>query len=59
MPSINSNTGAMFSVNASRKTDQDMATSMKRLATGERITNAGDDQLVQQFLTECYLKSKD
>ena len=43
MPSINSNTGAMFSVNASRKTDQDMATSMKRLSTGERITNAGDD----------------
>ena len=43
MPSINSNTGAMFSVNAARKTDQDMTTAMKRLSTGDRITNAGDD----------------
>ena len=43
MPSINSNTGAIFSVNAARKTDRDMATAMKRLSTGERITNAGDD----------------
>ena len=43
MPSINSNTGAMFSVNAARKTDQDMSTAMKRLSTGDRITNAGDD----------------
>ena len=43
MPSINSNTGALFSVNAARKTDQDMSTAMKRLSTGDRITNAGDD----------------
>ena len=43
MPSINSNTGALFSVNAANKTERDMSTSMKRLSTGERITNAGDD----------------
>ena len=42
MPSINSNTGALFSV-ASNKTERDMSTSMKRLSTGDRITNAGDD----------------
>ena len=43
MPSINSNTGAIYSVNASREADREMATSMKRLSSGERITNAGDD----------------
>ena len=43
MPSINSNTGALFSVNASRENDRDMSTAMKRLSTGDRITNAGDD----------------
>ena len=43
MPSINSNTGALFSVNASNNTERDMSTSMKRLSTGDRITNAGDD----------------
>jgi len=43
MPSINSNTSALYSVNASRKTDRDMETSMQRLSTGLRITNAGDD----------------
>ena len=43
MPSINSNTGAIYSVNASREADREMSTSMKRLSTGERITNAGDD----------------
>ena len=43
MPSINSNTGAMYSVNATQKNDREMTTSMKRLSTGERITNAGDD----------------
>ena len=43
MPSINSNTGALFSVNAARETDRDMSTAMKRLSTGDRITNAGDD----------------
>ena len=42
MPSINSNTGALFSVNATNKTERDMSTSMKRLSTGDRITNAGD-----------------
>ena len=43
MPSINSNTGALFSVNASRENDREMSTAMKRLSTGDRITNAGDD----------------
>ena len=43
MPSINSNTGALFSVDAARKTDREMSTAMKRLSTGDRITNAGDD----------------
>ena len=43
MPSINSNTSALYAVNASRKTDRDMETSMQRLSTGLRITNAGDD----------------
>ena len=43
MPSINSNTSALYSVNASRKVDRDMETSMQRLSTGNRITNAGDD----------------
>ncbi len=43
MPSINSNTGAIYSVNASREADREMSTSMKRLSTGDRITNAGDD----------------
>jgi flagellin len=43
MPSINSNTSALYSVNASRKTDRDMEVSMQRLSTGNRITNAGDD----------------
>ena len=43
MPSINSNTGAMYSVNATQKSEREMTTSMKRLSTGERITNAGDD----------------
>ena len=43
MPSINSNTSALYSVNAARKTDRDMDTSMQRLSSGNRITNAGDD----------------
>ena len=43
MPSINSNTSALYSVNAARKTDRDMETSMQRLSSGNRITNAGDD----------------
>ena len=43
MPSINSNTSALYSVNAARKTDRDMEASMQRLSTGLRITNAGDD----------------
>ena len=43
MPSINSNTSAMYSINAARKTDRDMDTSMQRLSSGNRITNAGDD----------------
>ena len=43
MPSINSNTSALYSVNSARKTDRDMDTSMQRLSTGNRITNAGDD----------------
>jgi len=43
MPSINSNTSALYAVNASRKTDREMDTSMQRLSTGLRITNAGDD----------------
>ena len=43
MPSINSNTSALYAVNASRKTDREMETSMQRLSTGLRITNAGDD----------------
>ena len=43
MPSINSNTGAIYSVNASREADREMSTSMKRLSSGDRITNAGDD----------------
>ena len=43
MPSINSNTSALYSVNAARKTDRDMEVSMQRLSTGNRITNAGDD----------------
>ncbi|MDA9807738.1 flagellin, partial [Alphaproteobacteria bacterium] len=36
-------TSALYAVNASRKTDRDMETSMQRLSTGLRITNAGDD----------------
>ena len=55
MPSINSNTGALFSVDAARKTDE-MSTAMKRLSTGDRITNAGMMRQAQQYLTECYLK---
>ena len=43
MPSINSNTGAIYSVNASREADREMSTAMKRLSSGDRITNAGDD----------------
>ena len=43
MPSINSNTSALYSVNSARKNDRDMETSMQRLSTGNRITNAGDD----------------
>src|SRR6056300_198917 len=43
MPSINSNTSALYAVNASRKTERDMEISMQRLSTGLRITNAGDD----------------
>ena len=43
MPSINSNTSALYAVNASRKTDREMETSMQRLSSGLRITNAGDD----------------
>ena len=43
MPSINSNTSAIYSINAARQTDRDMDKSMQRLSTGERITNAGDD----------------
>ncbi len=43
MPSINSNTSALYSVNAARKTDRDMEVSLQRLSTGNRITNAGDD----------------
>ena len=43
MPSINSNTNALYSINASRKTDRDMEDSMQRLSSGNRISNAGDD----------------
>ena len=43
MPSINSNTSALYSVNAARKTDRDMESAMQRLSSGNRITNAGDD----------------
>jgi flagellin len=43
MPSINSNTSALYSVNAARKTDRDMESAMQRLSTGNRISNSGDD----------------
>ena len=33
MPSINSNTGAIYSVNASREADREMSTAMKRLSS--------------------------
>ena len=54
MPSINSNTSALYAVNASRKTDRDMETSMQRLSTGLRITNAGDVSISLSVFLEAF-----
>ena len=43
MPTVNSNTAAMFALNKMTATEREMTTSMERLSSGKRINHAGDD----------------
>ena len=43
MPTVNSNTAAMFALNQMNATERDMTTAMERLSSGKRINHAGDD----------------
>ena len=43
MPTVNSNTAAMFALNKMNATERDMTTAMERLSSGKRINHAGDD----------------
>ncbi len=43
MPTVNSNTAAMFALNKMNGTEREMTTAMERLSSGKRINHAGDD----------------
>ncbi|MDC1356771.1 flagellin [Pseudomonadota bacterium] len=43
MPTVNSNTAAMFALNKMNATEREMTTAMERLSSGKRINHAGDD----------------
>jgi flagellin len=43
MPTVNSNSAAMFALNKMTITERDMTTAMERLSSGKRINHAGDD----------------
>ena len=43
MPTVNSNSAAMFALNKMTNTERDMTTAMERLSSGKRINHAGDD----------------
>ena len=43
MPTVNSNTAAMFALNKMNATERDMTSAMERLSSGKRINHAGDD----------------
>ena len=43
MPTVNSNTAAMFALNKLNVTEREMNTAMERLSSGKRINHAGDD----------------
>ena len=43
MPSVNTNSAAMFALNKMNATERDMTTAMERLSSGKRINHAGDD----------------
>ena len=53
MPSINSNTSALYSVNAARKTDRDMDTSMQRLSSGNTLIAEGGKGCIFEVTPEC------
>ena len=58
MPSINSNTGAIYSVNASREADREMSTAMKRLSSGIELLMQVMTLQALPYLIECYHKLK-
>ena len=43
MPTVNSNSAAMFALNKMTITERDMTQAMERLSSGKRINHAGDD----------------
>ena len=43
MPTVNSNSSAMFALNKMTITERDMTQAMERLSSGKRINHAGDD----------------
>ena len=43
MPTVNTNTAAMFALNKMTNTERDMTQAMERLSSGKRINHAGDD----------------
>ena len=43
MPTVNSNSAAMFALNKMTATERDMTQAMERLSSGKRINHAGDD----------------
>ena len=43
MPTVNSNSAAMFALNKMTVTERDMTQAMERLSSGKRINHAGDD----------------
>ena len=43
MPTVNSNSAAMFALNKMNITERDMTQAMERLSSGKRINHAGDD----------------
>ena len=43
MPTVSSNSAAMFALNKMNATERDMTTAMERLSSGKRINHAGDD----------------
>ena len=50
MPTVNSNTAAMFALNKMNASERDMTTAMERLSSGKRINHAGDDAAAAALL---------